>query len=126
MMSADRDALLCDFAETYGIYDFGGLPVSTLATLAVGLRENSRIKMHMSGTVISRTDMLLAAAVDRLSLLCWAQTEDGQRNVNQPQSVLSIILGQKIDQERQVQAYETGRDFDNAWKEATGVEHWVK
>lgn len=125
-MSADRDALLCDFAETYGIYDFGGLPVSTLATLAVGLRENSRIKMHMSGTVISRTDMLLAAAVDRLSLLCWAQTEDGQRNVNQPQSVLSIILGQKIDQERQVQAYETGRDFDNAWKEATGVEHWVK
>lgn len=126
MISADRDALLCDFAETYGIYDFGGVPVSTLATLAVGLRENSRIKMHMSGTVISRTDMLLAAAVDRLSLLCWAQTEDGQRNVNQPQSVLSIILGQKIDHERQVQAYETGRDFANAWKEATGVEHWVK
>ncbi len=87
------NALLCDFAETYGIYDFGGLPVFTLATLAVGLRDNSRIKMHLSGEMISRTDTLLAAAVDRLSLLIWAKTENGQNNVNRPKSMLSILLG---------------------------------
>ena len=63
MISADRDALLCDFAETYGIYDFRALPAFTLATLAVGLRDDSRIKMKMHGTRITRTETLLAGAV---------------------------------------------------------------
>ena len=123
MISANRDALLCDFAETYGIYDFGGLPVFTLATLAVGLRDNSRIKMHLSGEMISRTDTLLAAAVDRLSLLIWAKTEDGQNNVNRPKSMLSILLGNTEENQNSVTAYETGAEFDNAWEEITGVSH---
>ena len=123
MISANRDALLCDFAETYGIHDFGGLPVFTLATLAVGLRDNSRIKMHLSGEMISRTDTLLAAAVDRLSLLIWAKTEDGQNNVNRPKSMLSILLGNTEENQNGVTAYETGAEFENAWEEITGVSH---
>lgn len=43
MIATDQDALICDMAETYGIFDLQALPVATLATLAVGLRENSRI-----------------------------------------------------------------------------------
>lgn len=87
MISADRDALLCDMAETYGIYDLRALPVSTLATLAVGLRDDSRIKMHMHGAKISRIETLLAAAVDRLSMLWWAKTEDARSNANRPKSM---------------------------------------
>ena len=123
MMSVDQDALICDFAETYGIYDLRGLPVFTLATLAAGLRENSRIKMRLSGIGISRMEALAAAAVDRLSMLCWTQTEDGQRNENPPKSMISILLNQEEGQERKVQTYKNGRDFDRAWKDATGVEH---
>lgn len=122
-MSVDQDALICDFAETYGIYDLRGLPVFTLATLAAGLRENSRIKMRLSGISISRMEALVAAAVDRLSMLCWTQTEDGQRNENPPKSMISILLNQEEGQERKVQTYKNGRDFDRAWKDATGVEH---
>lgn len=123
MMSVDQDALICDFAEIYGIYDLRGVPVFTLATLAAGLRENSRIKMRLSGIGISRMEALAAAAVDRLSMLCWAQTEDGQRNENPPKSMISILLNQEEGQERKVQTYKNGRDFDRAWKDATGVEH---
>lgn len=48
MLSTDRDALICDMAETYHIYDMRALPVETLATLACGLRDDSRIKLKMS------------------------------------------------------------------------------
>ena len=37
MIALDQNALICDFAETYGIYNYRALPVSLLATLAVGL-----------------------------------------------------------------------------------------
>lgn len=48
MYAADRDALLCDLAETYGVYDFRALPVATVAVLACGLRADSRIAARLS------------------------------------------------------------------------------
>lgn len=124
MISADRDALLCDMAETYGIYDLRALPVSTLATLAVGLRDDSRIKMHMHGAKISRIETLLAAAVDRLSMLWWAKTEDARSNANRPKSMLSILVGEHEKQEsNNVESFESGDEFESAWERITGVKH---
>lgn len=122
MISLDRDALICDLAETYGIYDLRALPVSTLATLAVGLREDSRIKICISGVKVSRTEMLLAAAVDRLSLLVWAKTENGRNNVNRPKSILDIILGEE-EQKSDVRSFASAEDFENEWARITGVKH---
>lgn len=79
MISVDRDALICDMAETYHIYDLRGLPARTLATLAFGLRADSRIKMRLSDQPLRVNTILLAAIADRLGLLVWAQTEDGRR-----------------------------------------------
>lgn len=122
MLSADCDALICDFAETYGILNIRALPVSLLATLAVGLREDSRIKMNLSGSKANKSEMLLAAAVDRLSLLVWAQTEDGRNGVNPPKSVLDSIVGaEKTDS--LVVAFESGDEFEIEWAQITGVSH---
>lgn len=123
MISADRDALLCDLAETYGIFDLRALPVSTLAALSAGLREDSRIKMKMSGTRITRMEMLLAAAVDRLSMLWWAKTEEGSANINRPKSMLSILIGEPESEESNVQSFECGDEFEREWKRITGVNH---
>lgn len=123
MVSANRDALICDFAETYGIYDFRALPVSTLATLAVGLRDDSRIKMHLNGVKVTRLETLLAAAVDRLSMLWWAKTEDGQHNTNRPKSMLSILTGEQPKQDSDLEAFDTGDEFESAWEAITGVKH---
>lgn len=46
-MSYDRDALICDIAETYGVYDLGALPLQTVAVLAQGLRHDARIMMKL-------------------------------------------------------------------------------
>ena len=40
MMALDEDALVCDLAETYHIFDMYELPCLKVATLAKGLRVN--------------------------------------------------------------------------------------
>jgi len=40
MLELDEDALVCDLAETYGIYNYRSLPATLVATFSVGLREN--------------------------------------------------------------------------------------
>ena len=49
MLSNYPDELTCDMAETYGVFDIYRIPVRTLATLAVGLRDDSRVMMAKSG-----------------------------------------------------------------------------
>ena len=122
MISADRGALLCDLAEVYGITDFGMVPVPVLATLAVGLRDDSRIKMKMTGDKLTKTEMLLAAILDRLSVLVWQQTEDGRNGTNYPKSVLNHLLGSQSE-DGNVRAYDSAEDFDNEWKRITGVNY---
>lgn len=92
MVHTDRSALICDMAETYGIYDMGSLPVTTVAILASGLRDNSRIKMKLAGMKVSNELLLLAHAVDRLSVLIWQDTKDGMRGRNKPPSIAEKIL----------------------------------
>lgn len=113
MVALDEDALICDFAETYHIYEWRALPVSYAATLATGLREDSRIKLALSKTPVDLQTMLTAAAVDRLSLLVWAGTKDGERGVNRPKSIVAS-LSEHQDGESDVVAYATGSDFERA------------
>lgn len=109
-------------AETYGVFDFEGLPARKLAALAVGLRDNSRIKMKMSGEIVQRQDMLQAAMVDRLSLLLWAKTKDGQNGTNRPKSLVEILLGDS-KKEGDVQSFATPEEFEAEWARRTGVNH---
>lgn len=100
MIATDRDALVCDLAETYGILDMRGLSVSLLATLASGLREDSRIKRKLAGVTVTQDTLLLAMAVDRLNFLSWAKTEDARKGENRPKSVVEILLGTAPRQNR--------------------------
>lgn len=123
MICADREALTCDLAETYGIFDLRALPVSTLATLAVGLREDSRIKRKLLGNQITMTEMLLAAVFDKLSILAWLWSKDGQTGDNRPESLLSALMGESEERSGAAQAFETGEEFEAEWRSITGVGH---
>ncbi len=114
MLAANEDALVCDLAETYGIFDYRALPVPLLATLAVGLREDSRIKLHLAGAFAGTDTLLLAAAVDRLSFLAWAKTKDGQVGRKRPASILSAVMGQGR-RDGPVRAFHSAIDFKTAW-----------
>ncbi len=112
MMAADEDALACDIAETYGIYDMRALPAGRLAVLAVGLREDSRIKTKMSGLTVPVGDLMTAAIVDRLTWIAWANSVDGQRGVNKPAQLVSKLLRRDAEKERQTVAYESPEEFE--------------
>lgn len=108
MIRADEDALICDFAETYNIYDYKRLPVKTAAALALGLRDDSRIKMKMSGAKAPTDTLLLAATVDRLSLLVWAQTKDAEKGRNRPKSILESMTKAETNNS----AFDSGEDYE--------------
>ena len=105
MISLGEDELICDFAETYQLFipsfsekliDIQGreLLPSMAATLACGLSENSRIKRKISKRTIDLEQTLLAVIADRIGLLVWQKTKDGQKNRNRPKSILEVLLGQ--------------------------------
>ena len=78
MLRVDRCALICDLAETYHIYDYRSLPATRVATFAVGLRNNSRIKSKMRGDDLKgneRIELILAGMRDMMMYL-WTGRDD--------------------------------------------------
>ncbi|CAM1666387.1 DUF5361 domain-containing protein [Streptococcus mitis] len=115
MMNLDEDALICDLAETYQIYDYKQLPLNQVAVFAYGLRDDSRIKQIMSDQIVSLEITLLANIVDRLSISLWLQTKDGQKGVNRPTSIAEMLTKNNKEErdERDYLVFESGEDFEN-------------
>lgn len=115
MISLDEDALVCDLAETYHIYDYKQLPLNQVAVFAYGLRDDSRIKQIMSDQIVPLEITLLASIVDRLSLSLWLQTKDGQKGVNRPTSIAEMLTKKNKEEsdERDYLVFESGEDFEN-------------
>lgn len=117
-MRLDSDALLCDLAETYNVYDLKALPVSTLARLSIGLRDNSRIKMKMSGAKAPFETLLMLAILDDLHWLRWSKTKDAQKKRNMPESLLNTFLNGK--EEQKITAFKTPEEFERRLAELRG------
>ena len=43
MIATDEDSLICDLAQYYHVFDYRSMTVESVATLAAGLPEDSRI-----------------------------------------------------------------------------------
>ena len=82
MYSRYPDELTCDMAETYGIFDIKRVPVQLLATLAVGLRDNSRVKMAMTQTPVRDETVLLAMIADYVHWIQWSMTQAAQDGIS--------------------------------------------
>lgn len=89
MLSMDKNAVICDLAETYNIYDYKRVPGRLLGILVAGLGENTRIGKKINGVKGTVTEVLLAQILDGVRFLCWAQTEDGRKGKHRPKSVAS-------------------------------------
>ena len=111
MIQVDEDALICDLAETYHIYDYKQLPLTKVAVFAIGLKNNSRIKMKMSGQLVPMETLLLAGISDRLSILMWRQTQDGQKGRNMPVMILDALTLRK-SKESDVIVFSSGEDYE--------------
>lgn len=106
------DALICDMAETYHVLDWRALGLPLAATLAAGLRENSRTQMQLAGVTVSADTLLLAAMTDQLQLLVWAKTKDGQKGRSRPASVMQTLLNG--DAARKNSGFASGAEYEAA------------
>lgn len=112
MIKTDENALICDLAETYHIYDYKQLPLTTIAVFSVGLRDNSRIKMKMNNQTVELNTLLMAGISDKLSTLLWWKTKDGQKGINKPTSLVDVLTNTQL-KENNVIAFSSGEDFIN-------------
>lgn len=114
MLSVDRTALLCDLAETYGIYDMAALPPRTVAALSAGLRDNSRIYMKLRGDKVPRDELLLATIADGIAAVLWRFGAYKDR----PKSIAEALLGS--EEEQHARGFKTPEEFEAAMSKFKG------
>jgi len=114
MLAADETALICDLAETYGVYDYRELPLKTAAALASGLGMDSRIKRKLSGSKVKTDTALLALLVDGVNQLIWMLASNHD-SIQRPNSIYEALTGYRNSGE--VAGFDSGEDFLRKWKE---------
>lgn len=131
MIKLDEEALICDLAEMYQIYDYKQLPLSKVAVFSCGLRENSRIKMKLAQQVVPFETLILASILDKLSVLLWTKTKDAEKGKNMPQMIMDELIPH-VQKSKQTDAsiFDSSEDFEQRRKELIeqieygGEEQW--
>lgn len=118
MVGLDEEALICDFAEAYHVFDWRSLPVKTAATLAAGLGANSRIMRKISGVSCTMETLLLATIADALHILVWQNTKDGLKGRNRP----TLIAEKLTETPKESDGFDSVAEFRKWRDELIGCE----
>lgn len=119
MIALDEDALICDFAEFYHIYNIYEYPPIYIAILTIGLRDNSRIKLKLLGLRVDLEMLLLAHIVDNTAINIWAKTKDAKNNINRPKSFVELLSKKKESKEK-AREFNSGEDFEKERRRLIG------
>ena len=114
MISLDEDALICDLAETYHIFDYRSLPAKLVATLSAGLRDDSRIKLKAAGSPVGLETVILATIADNLTML---RAGFDKSNRSKPYLFTEAISGEK---KQKVKGFRSAKDFEAALQRIRG------
>lgn len=113
MLSLDREAVMCDFAEAYHIYTFKGLSARYIATLAIGLRENSRIKLKMIGVKNCLPDIIInALLIDSVRDIRYLFAKYLSLETERGESIVDLIYGN--EQSVKKTGYSSVEEFEEA------------
>lgn len=110
MLRIDKNSLICDLAETYQIHNYEEIAPTKVAIFAIGLRDNSRIKMKMTGQKMDFRSIIQAKILDGIQLLLWTKTKDSEKGINRPVSVIQHLFESK----KNVSGFKSGKDFEKA------------
>lgn len=115
-INVGEDSVICDMAETYGLYDYRSIPCKTAACLAFGLRDDSRIKLQMTGSNVSFDRILMAGMLDQLSYLSWTKTKAAEKGKNRPKSILEQITKERSVHDDDVVVFDSPEAFEEAYR----------
>ena len=109
MVRLNEDALICDLAETYHIFDYRSMPPQLEATLAAGLGDDSRIKRLAGEQPASSEVMLLGGILDALHAIMY-RLSDGSSEP--PTSIVDMMFGRESGPQKQCMSFESYDDFE--------------
>lgn len=110
MLNVDRTAVVCDLAETYHIFSMEQLPMRMVATLACGLKADSRIMTKMAGVKVSPPLLLLGALiVDEIRALRFGLVGDKS---TKPVFVTDLMADGLP--EKELKGFSTVKDYEEA------------
>ena len=102
--------MICDLAETYGIYDYKAMKPSLVATLAVGLPDSSRVMRKYSNIPLTIEQMLLAMLVDSLNGLIWGL--GGKKAGKKPKSILKMLTDKTEKKKDELMSFRTPEEYE--------------
>jgi len=112
MRAICKDALICDFAEYYHLYDLHSVDLRTASVLACGLPADSRSIRKITGQKYSLEMIIRMKTLDTLASIEHAYVSvHSKRKVPRPQSIFKLLSG-KTDKD--VQAFRSGAEFEIA------------
>ena len=117
MIALDEDALICDMAETYRIYNMEQFPVEYVAILAYGLKDNSRIKMRANGLKAEINTLLLAHIADNTAINYYIKTKDAKTGRNKPKSKVAALVD---TEDKHAKQFDDGDSFLKEWRRLNG------
>ena len=112
MINSDEDALICDLAETYHIYDYRLQPLQLVATLSAGLRDDSRIKMKMANAPASQEIILLASIADRIEFFRYGFADN--KKTEKPTSLVESLYGVTNQNKNGIVGFDSVDEFKEA------------
>ena len=113
MFQLDENALICDLAEFYSIYDWTGVPVRTLGILCSGLRHESRIYQKMHGIKADMDTIMLARILDDVNDIIWSRSKHPTSS-NRPPRIAETLFESKDENNQSVCAYDTPYEYEQA------------
>ena len=116
MIATDEDALICDLAETYHIYDYRSLSPRMAAIFSCGLRDNSRIKLAMSDTRYPLETIISVLTFDAVNWLRWAQSKSAQDGDDPPERIYDKLFGHgdNDNKDSDVVTFDSPEEFEAA------------
>lgn len=108
-----EDEMICDLAETYHLFNYRDYPPKLVGTLVFGLKDDSRVKMFLTGAKVSIDRLIQARIADELAFLSWTKTKDAQKGRNRPKSIIQSLLGEPKKEE--YATFETMEEFQRMW-----------
>lgn len=94
MRVVHEDALICDFAQFYHVYDIDELDVRTAAILTAGLPKESRLVKKLTGNKPDQETILMASILDTVRNIEYAVFQaHSKKKLQKPQSVMKKLLG---------------------------------
>ena len=109
------DALVCDFAEYYHIYDLASIKARTAAVLACGLPPDSRTIRQLSGQKLTLDTYLQAGILDSMQMLIYLYLKKNYKGkYKKPESIINKLSGLGKEDENEIRSFRTAEEFERA------------